>query len=67
MKIGEALAAYRAERKLLVQQRRELFKQKESLERKMRAAEGGAGNSMRRRPPPWNCLLTMCVSALRRI
>ena len=41
MKIGEALAAYRAERKLLVQQRRELFKQKESLERKMRAAEGG--------------------------
>lgn len=41
MKIGEALAAYRAERKLLVQQRRELYKQKESLERKMRAAEGG--------------------------
>ena len=43
MKIGEALAAYCAERKLLVQQRRELFKQKESLDRKMRAAEGGPG------------------------
>lgn len=41
MKIGEALTAYRTERKMIVQERRELFKQKESLERKMNATEGG--------------------------
>ena len=41
MKVGEALAAYRMERKMIVQERRELFKQKESLERKMNATEGG--------------------------
>lgn len=41
MKIGEALTAYRMERKMIVQERRELFKQKESLERKMNATEGG--------------------------
>ena len=41
MKVGEALAAYRVERKMIVQERRELFKQKESLERKMNATEGG--------------------------
>lgn len=40
MKIGEALTAYRTERKMIVQERRELFKQKESLERKMNATEG---------------------------
>ena len=41
MKVGEALTAYRTERKMIVQERRELFKQKESLERKMNATEGG--------------------------
>ena len=41
MKLGEALTAYRTERKIIVQERRELFKQKESLERKMNATEGG--------------------------
>lgn len=41
MKVGEALTAYRAERKIIVQQRRELYKQKESLEKRMNAAEGG--------------------------
>lgn len=41
MKVGEALAAYRVERKMIVQERRELFKQKESLERKINATEGG--------------------------
>ena len=41
MKIGEALTAYRTERKMIVQERRELIKQKESLERKMNATEGG--------------------------
>lgn len=41
MKVGDALAAYRVERKMIVQERRELYKQKESLERKMNATEGG--------------------------
>lgn len=41
MKVGEALAAYRAERKMIVQERRELYKRKESLENRMNAAEGG--------------------------
>lgn len=41
MKVGDALTAYRTERKMIVQERRELFKQKESLERKMSATEGG--------------------------
>lgn len=41
MKVGEALAAYRMERKLIVQERRELLKQKESLEKRMNATEGG--------------------------
>lgn len=41
MKVGEALTAYRAERKIIVQQRRELYKQKESLEKRMNATEGG--------------------------
>lgn len=41
MKVGDALAAYRTERKMIVQERRELYKQKESLERKMNATEGG--------------------------
>lgn len=41
MKVGDALAAYRMERKMIVQERRELYKQKESLERKMNATEGG--------------------------
>ncbi|MFG6358338.1 MAG: hypothetical protein K1W26_16190 [Acetatifactor sp.] len=41
MKVGEALTAYRAERKVIVQQRRDLYKQKESLEKRMNATEGG--------------------------
>lgn len=41
MKVGEALAAYRTERKMIVQERRELYKQKESLEKRMNATEGG--------------------------
>ncbi|MBD5528206.1 MAG: hypothetical protein HDR02_07325 [Lachnospiraceae bacterium] len=41
MKVGDALAAYRMERKMIVQERRQLYKQKESLERKMNATEGG--------------------------
>ncbi len=41
MKIGEALTAYRVERKMIVQQRRELYKRKESLEKRMNATEGG--------------------------
>ena len=41
MKVGEALTAYRTERKMIVQERRDLYKQKESLERKMNATEGG--------------------------
>lgn len=41
MKVGEALTAYRAQRKVIVQQRRELYKQKESLEKRMNATEGG--------------------------
>ena len=41
MKIGEALAAYRTERKMIVQERRELYKRRESLEKRMNAAEGG--------------------------
>lgn len=41
MKIGEALAAYRGERKIIVQERRELYRQKESLEKKINAAPGG--------------------------
>jgi len=39
MKVGEALTAYRAERKMIVQERRELYKRKESLEKRMNAAE----------------------------
>lgn len=30
MKVGEALAAYRTERKMIVQERRELYKRRES-------------------------------------
>lgn len=41
MKVGDALAAYRMERKMIVQERRQLYKQKELLERKMNATEGG--------------------------
>ena len=41
MKVGEALTAYRAERKVIVQQRRDLYKQKESLEKRMNATAGG--------------------------
>lgn len=41
MKVGEALAAYRTERKMIVQERRELYKRRESLEKRMNAAEGG--------------------------
>ncbi|MDE6518468.1 MAG: hypothetical protein K2L18_11600, partial [Acetatifactor sp.] len=41
MKVGEALAAYRTERKMIVQERRELYKQRESLEKRMNATEGG--------------------------
>lgn len=41
MKVGEALTAYRAERKIILQQRRELYKQKESLEKRMNVTEEG--------------------------
>ena len=41
MKVGEALAAYRTERKMIVQERRELYKRSEYLEKRMNAAEGG--------------------------
>lgn len=41
MKVGDALAAYRTERKMIVQERRELYKQKESLEKRMNATEEG--------------------------
>ncbi|MDE5747464.1 MAG: hypothetical protein K2I21_07795 [Acetatifactor sp.] len=41
MKVGDALAAYRMERKMIVQERRQLYKQKELLERKINATEGG--------------------------
>ena len=41
MKVGEALAAYRTERKMIVQERRELYKRRESLEKRMNATEGG--------------------------
>lgn len=42
MKVGDALAAYRAERKNIVQQRRELYSQKESLERRINTTPDGA-------------------------
>lgn len=41
MRIGEALIAYRSERKLLVQQQRELCQQRNSLEKRMNAVPNG--------------------------
>lgn len=41
MKIGEALIAYRCERKMLVQQQRELCRQRDSLEKRMNAVPDG--------------------------
>lgn len=41
MRIGEALIAYRSERKLLVQQQRELCQQRNSLEKRMNAVPDG--------------------------
>ncbi|MBO5282450.1 MAG: hypothetical protein J6B43_04905 [Lachnospiraceae bacterium] len=41
MRIGEALIAYRSERKLLVQQQRELCQQRNSLEKRMTAVPNG--------------------------
>ncbi len=41
MKIGEALIAYRCERKMLVQQRRELCRQRDQLKKRMNAVPDG--------------------------